>query len=154
MPSPVPLRTILVGVDGSPGASRALAWAVARATETHARLIVAHVLTYSTEFRRDLLIETITTWRRDLRRQLHDEWAAPALAAGIDVTCQLVEDESAAAGLLNLAGSESADLIVLGAHGRGNLAGRLLGATTYKVSHMARTPVLIVPVDWRPAAAA
>ena len=146
----VPLRSILVGVDGSPAASRALAWAIARATESGARLVIAHVLTFSAEFRRDTSIDTMTTWRRDLRRRLEDEWAAPATAGGIEVTCELVEADSAATGLLHLAGSASADLIVLGAHSRGNLADRLLGATTYKVSHAARTPVLIIPVDWQP----
>jgi nucleotide-binding universal stress UspA family protein len=116
--------------------------------------VVAHVLTYSTELRRDASVDTMTTWRRDLRRRLEDEWAKPAHVDGVDVRCELVEDESAAAGLLALADGMSADLIVLGAHSRGNFADRLLGATTYRVSHAARAPVVIVPPDWHPAAVA
>lgn len=125
-----PLCSILVGVDGSPGAANALAWAISRAAEADARLLVVHVLTYSTEFRRDASLDTITTWRRYLRRQLRDEWAAPAVAAGIIVACELEEADTAAAGLLAVAQREAADLIVLGAHGRGSFADRLLGATT------------------------
>jgi nucleotide-binding universal stress UspA family protein len=151
--SPSPLRSIVVGVDGSPGADRALGWAIARAQENGARLVLAHVLTYSAELRRDAGLETMTTWRRALRRRLDDVWAKPAILAGVDVRCELLEDETAAAGLLKLADAAPVDLIVLGAHGRGSLADRLLGATTYRVSHAAHAPVVIVPPDWRPVAA-
>ena len=147
------LRTVVVGLDGSPDARRALLWATARAEETGASILAVHVLTYSTEFRRDLFLETVTTWRRDLEAQLRGDWTQPARAAGITVRTELLEDESAAAGLLGVAERAHADLIVLGGKGRGGLIG-LLGATTYKVSHAARTPVVIVPVDWRPHAAA
>jgi nucleotide-binding universal stress UspA family protein len=151
MPS---LRTIVVGLDGSPNASRALAWAVARAEESGASILAVHVLTYSTEFRRDLLLETVTTWRRDLTAQLEGAWTAAARTAGVTARSELVEDDTAAAGLLRAADRCDADLIVLGAKGHGTLADRLLGATTYRVSHAARTPVVIVPMDWRPEAAA
>lgn len=147
------LRTILVGVDGSPGGARALAWATARARETEASILVVHVLTYSTSFRRDLLVETVTTWRRELRSQLQ-EWVEPARDAGVRVQTKLVEDDAAASGLLKVAEEAEADLVVLGAKGHGTLSDLLLGATTYKVSHSARMPVVIIPVDWKPRVAA
>lgn len=149
-----PMRTILVGLDGSPGGRRALAWSSARAQESGSRLLLVHVLTYSTEFRRDLTLDTITTWRRRLDAQLRDEWARPAVDAGAEVQCELLEDDTAAAGLLAASQRAAVDLIVLGAHGHGTLADRLLGATTYKVSHAARVPVVIVPPDWSQPAAA
>lgn len=145
------LRTILVAVDGSLGAEKAMAWAVNEAGST-AQLAVVHVLTYSKELLRDASLDTITTWRRDLRRQLNDDWAAPAIAAGRPVTCELAEADSAAAGILAAADRAGADLIVLGAHGRGSLSDRLLGATTYKVSHGASIPVVIIPIEWTLAA--
>lgn len=154
MPSGAPFRTILVGVDGSPGAERALAWAAAQAAETGMSILAVHVLTYSTEFRRDLSLETITTWRRELGAQLRDQWTAAARDAGARIDTELLEDDTAAAGLLKAADRAEVDLVVLGAKGHGNLADRLLGATTYKVSHAARTPVVIVPVDWQPRVAA
>jgi nucleotide-binding universal stress UspA family protein len=151
-----PLRTILVGTDGSPGAAKALAWAIDRAAESTARLLVVHVLTYNTEFRRDspIGLDTITTWRRDLRLRLHNDWAAPAMAAGRDVACEIEEADTPAAGIVAAAARAAVDLIVLGAHGHGSLADRILGATTYKVSHSASTPVVIIPVDWQPTATA
>jgi nucleotide-binding universal stress UspA family protein len=144
-----PMRTILVGLDGSPGAERALTWATARAKESGATLKAVHVLTYSTEFRRDAFLETMTTWRRQLAEQLRDEWTATARGAGVTVDAVVVEDDSAAAGHLKAADDPEVDLVVLGAKGHGGLADRLLGATTYKVSHASRTPVVIVPIDWQ-----
>jgi nucleotide-binding universal stress UspA family protein len=149
----VPMRTILVGMDGSSGAQRAMAWAVARAQESRAQLIVVHILTYSAELRGDLSPNTWTPWRRKLAATLRHQWAAPASEAGVPVRCELLEDDTPAAGLLMAATRLHADLIVLGAHSHGTLADRLLGATTYKVSHAARAPVVIVPQDWQPVAA-
>lgn len=145
--------TILVGLDGSPNAARALAWATVRARETGASILAVHVLTYSAEFRRDLLLETITTWRLELIAQLRGEWTRPVRDAGVTVRTEVIEDDSAAAGLLKAADRAHAELVVLGAKGHGHLTG-LLGATTYKVSHKARMPVVIVPVDWQPHVAA
>jgi len=148
------MRTILVGLDGSTGANRALTWAVERARESDAALLAVHVLTYSTEFGRDLTLDTVTTWRRELETQLRGEWTAPARRAGIAVAVELLEADSAASGLLTASERPDVDLVVLGAQGHANIADRLLGATTYKVSHAAKTPVVIVPRHWTPRAAA
>jgi nucleotide-binding universal stress UspA family protein len=149
-----PMRRIVVGLDGSSGSAWALAWATARAQESGSSLLLVRVLTYSAEFGRDLRLDTITTWRRRLDAQLRDEWARPAIDAGVEVRCELLEDDSAAAGLLAASGRPDVDLVVLGAHGHGTLTDRLLGATTSTVSHRARVPVLMVPPAWsRPAAA-
>ena len=148
-----PMRTILVGVDGSPGAARALQWAATRSLEADADVVAVHVLTYDRELVRDLALDTITTWRRTLHHQLDHEWTEPARAAGTAVRTVLVEDDGVAGGLLRVAAEVHADLVVLGAHGRGTIIDRLLGATTYAVSHRAHTPVVIVPVDWQPLAA-
>lgn len=146
-----PLRTIVVGMDSSPGAQRALAWAATRSSESGAHLVAVHVLTYSHELAIDLSPATVTNWRRDLERDLAGPWTAAARAAGVDVRTLVVEDGTTSAGILATAQRERADLIVLGAHGRGTVADRLLGATTYVVTHRASTPVVIIPPDWRPA---
>ena len=146
MTSTTELDTILVGVDGSAGAANGLEWAASRAAEAHARIVAVHVLTFSTAFRRDLTLEdTITAWRLALQRDLDGSWTAPARDAGVEVRTLLVEADSAEAGLLQAVEAEHADLIVLGATGRGSLADRLLGATTYKIAHRAPIPVVVVP---------
>jgi len=148
----VRLRTIVVGVDKSQGAQRALEWAAARAAETGAEVVAVYVLTYSHEFAADLSLASLTNWRRELERDLAGPWTDAARAAGVKVRALVVEDETAAAGILATADSLHADMVVLGAHGRGNLADRFLGATTYRATHRARTPVVIIPVDWKPHA--
>lgn len=140
------MRTILVGLDDSPAGRRALEWAAARAKESEAELVVVHVLTYSREFTTDASLTGLTTWRRRLAADLAGPWTEPARSIGVKVKTAVVEDDSAAAGLLGSAEREHADLIVIGAHGQGSVFGRLLGATAYRISHRARVPVVIVPV--------
>jgi len=150
---PAPMHTIVAGVDGSSGSERALEWAAARSVEAHGEVVAVHVLTYNVELLRDLSPDTVTTWRRTLGRDLAGPWTEPARAVGALVRTVLVEDDTVATGLLRSAADAHADVIVLGARGRGGLVDRLLGATTYVVTHRARTPVVVIPADWRPAAA-
>lgn len=140
------MRTILVGLDDSPAGRRALEWAAARAKESDADLVVVHVLTYSRELANDVSIPGLTTWRRRLVADVAGPWTEPARSIGVTVKTAVVEDDTAAAGLLGAAEREHADLIVIGAHGQGSVFGRLLGATAYRISHRARVPVVIVPV--------
>lgn len=143
-------EVFVVGVDGSPASHRALQWTTPRALESQGRVVAVHVLTYSHELAADLPPSGMTNWRRDLLHDLDGPWTEPARAAGVNVRTLAVEDESVAAGLVAAADQEHADLIVLAADGHGNLADRLLGSTTYKVTHRATVPVMIIPPDWRP----
>lgn len=153
MTTAAPLHVIVVGMNASPGAQRALAWAAARSCETGAQLIALHVLTYSREFTTDFSFATVTTWRRKLERDLNGPWTQPARTAGATVHPAIIEHETPATGILTVAAQRHADLIVLGTHGHGNLADRLLGATTYTVTHRAHTPVVVIPPDWQPTTA-
>ena len=139
---------ILVGVDGSPAGQQALKWAARYARNNDVTVLAAHVLTYSSEFRRDLPPTGLTTWRTKVRERLEQEWVQPARDAGVPFRTVLVEANSVDGGLLNLAVEHDAALVVLGAHGQGNLKDRLLGGVTYKVSHRADRPIVIVPADW------
>ena len=142
-------RRILVGVDGSKGADRAMQWAVRYAQAIGMTIVAAHVLTYSREFLKDLPPSGLTNWRRELGQQLESQWVRSAAAAGVPVETALHEAESVDAGILSLADQNDAELIVLGAHAHGDIKDRLLGAVTYRVSHQASRPVVIIPVDWQ-----
>jgi nucleotide-binding universal stress UspA family protein len=87
-------------------------------------------------------------WRDQLRRELEEDWCAPLRAAGLPFRAQL-EGASASAGLMAVADREDADLIVVGAHGHGGFEDRVLGSVSYKVSHRAHQPVVIVPPEGR-----
>lgn len=143
-------NVVLVGIDGSPGGERALAWATAYAALAGAEVLALHVLTYSQEMIQDLPPIGFTTWRQRLEDDLTGRWTEGLVAAGVRHRCVLTEADSVDGGLNQVADDENVSLIVLGAHGHGNLADRMLGGVTYKVSHRACRPVVIVPVDWQP----
>ena len=153
MNASAPLRTIVVGMDASPAAQCALAWAASRSCESGGQLIAVHVLTYSHEFATDLSPATMTNWRHELEQDLAGPWTDAARAVGASVETVVTEDQSPAAGILATAERVHADTVVLGTHGRGNLADRLLGSTTYTVTHRSPVPIVIIPPDWQPRAA-
>ena len=144
------LRSVLVGVDGSDGSRRALEWAARFASQTGADVLAVHVLTYDRELVRDLTLDTMRTWRLELEQSLRTEWIGPLSGHALPYRCILVESDSPATGLLDAADREHADLLVVGAKGRGSLADRVLGSVSYRVTHRARQPVVVVPADWEP----
>jgi len=145
------MRTIVVGVDGSTNAERALRWAAARSRESGAEVLAVFVLTSDHDFATHRSATGATSEREALLSDLNGEWTEPARRDGATVRTAVVEADIAAIGILSAAQDHEADLIVLGTHGRGHLANWLLGATTYKVSHRAAVPVVVVPPQWNPS---
>lgn len=148
MRSYAPLGLLVVGADGSDGSRRALEWTALVAEETDSQVLAVHVLTYYRELLRDVTPDTMRTWRRDLEEQLRTRWVEPLITRGIDLRTVVVEGESPAEGLLDIADSERADLVIVGAKGHGGFADRVLGGVSYRVTHRARQPVVVVPPDW------
>ena len=141
-------RLLVVGADGSHGSRRALTWAARLARATGAHVLAVHVLTYNQELLRDVTPDTMRTWRRELEDDLRTRWVEPLIAAGVEQRSLVVEGESPAAGLLATADQEHADVLIVGAKGHGGLADRLLGGVSYRITHRARQPVVVVPPDW------
>ena len=144
------LRRVVVGVDGSHGSARAIDWVASLVSDTPVEVFAVHVLTYTAEFRRDLFLDTMRTWRRELQESLSGPWTA-ALRKDLEprhVASQVVEAESVTSGLIEIAGTVGAGLIVVGTQGHGAVSDRILGGTGYRLAHRSRTPVLIVPADW------
>lgn len=139
------LRLLVVGVDGSDGSRHALDWAARLAAATGAEVLAVHVLTYNRELVRDFTLDTMRTWRRELETDVRTRWVEGLAAHDVKYRSQLSEHDSPAAGLLEVADRESADLLVVGAKGHGNIAGRILGSVSYRVTHGAHQPVVVVP---------
>ena len=70
--------------------------------------------------------------------------AEEAASSGVSVSTRAVYEDPAEA-LINVAESELADLIVVGAKGEGSLADRIFGSTVTKLLEESATPVLVVP---------
>ena len=152
------MKRIVVGVDGSEGALRALHWAIGLAEEQEAEIIAVYALGPGQDLARGATNAVsaglgmsqpgASSWRTELRRELEQDWCAPLRAAGLPFRAHL-EEASASAGLMAVADREDADLIVVGAHGHGGFEDRVLGSVSYKVSHRAHQPVVIVPPEAR-----
>lgn len=132
---------VVVGVDGSVGADRALGWAVREARDRHAVLELcsfwhlplfagyAGVLN-SQEF-------------ADVARDITDKAAARAaeLAPEVEVRTLTLEGY-AAPGLVQQ--SKGAELLVVGSRGLGGFHGMVLGSVSRHCAEHAHCPVLIV----------
>jgi nucleotide-binding universal stress UspA family protein len=140
---------IVVGVDGSDGARRALEWAVAEARLRGARLVAVHTWEMPplgisagpfdppTPLDPDLLQRVEAAAGELLERELN-----AVDVSGLEVE-KRVEPRNPADALLD-AGRE-ADLLVVGTRGHGGFTGLLLGSVSQQVSHHAPCPVVIVP---------
>jgi nucleotide-binding universal stress UspA family protein len=144
------LDLLVVGADGSGGSERALIWAAQLALATGATVLAVHVLTYNRELLRDLTPDTMRAWRLELHDDLQGPWVDALRIAGVAHRCAVVEADSPASGLLDTADREGAGLVVVGARGHGGLTDRVLGGVSYRVSHRAHQPVVVVPPDWLP----
>ena len=130
---------ILVGIDGSRASESAIAIAFDEASWRGVELIALHAWsdTAMYEFR-------VPDWS-----QVHsdaEELLAERLAGweerypDVNV-CRVVECDQPARQLLEQ--SKSAQLVVVGSHGRGGFTGMLLGSVSTAVVHAARTPVIV-----------
>ena len=130
---------VLVGIDGSRASESATAIAFDEASWRGVELIALHAWsdTAMFEFR-------VPNWSRV--RSEAEELLAERLAGwqerypDVDVV-RVVECDQPARQLL--AQSKSAQLLVVGSHGRGGFTGMLLGSVSTAVVHTARTPVIV-----------
>lgn len=67
-----------------------------------------------------------------------------AKAAGVQLEARLVEESHVVDGILSMADEASADLIVVGSHGRSGIQRLLLGGVAHKVVAQSTRPVLVV----------
>ena len=130
---------VLVGIDGSPASELATAIAFDEASRRHVDLIAVHAWS-------DVEIFELPGLDWSAVKAEEERSLAEGLAGWQerypDVTVQrlLVCDRPARALVER---SESAQLVVLGSHGRGNFSGLLLGSVSNAVVQAARVPVIV-----------
>lgn len=145
---------ILVAIDGSDHATRAVAAAADLATRYGARLALIHVMRHANLriLEQDLAAleanEDITFSKRDLLelvgRDVLNNAELHARELGVaDLVTETAEGHPAEA-IVEYAGKLGADLIVMGSRGLSDLPGLLLGSVSHKVIHLTDVPVLVV----------
>lgn len=136
-------QKILVAVDGSPDADRAVRAGAEIAKADGSALVLGHVSCLPEHYRSHLADELEEAIRADGEKILeHAERVAQE--GGVRAEVRLLEKDHAAEALLDLAQEIGADLIVIGVRGRTPDQVRALGSVSEAVTREARTSVLLV----------
>lgn len=144
--------TIVVGVDGSAASLEALRWAADEARLRGARLVALHAWVFvpaapigdpgMIAIPAGDLVGQLEAEREAARAELADS-IAQALGPDPDVEVEARLTENDAPEAL-VAESESADLVVVGSHGRSGLRAAILGSVSRHVVDHANCPVVVV----------
>jgi nucleotide-binding universal stress UspA family protein len=145
------IRRVLVAIDGSPNAQRALETAVDLTKATKAELRIAHVMYIPTLFwsmgvpGSAIPTDKIEEDAEEAGRKLLAEAVKFAKEAGVaEAGDELVTDlVSPAQGIVQLAERDEADVVVLGTRGNGGFRKLLLGSVANSVLHYADCSVLV-----------
>ena len=145
-------RKILVGVDGSESALKAVALAAALSEAHDAQLVFVHVVQLSAIADQVLKISATEHLKENpkgimekLSQNVLDQARKHALQAGAleERITTVTTDGNQARQLIQAAKRRKADLIVLGSRGRGRMEGLLLGSVSQKIAALAPCPCLI-----------
>jgi nucleotide-binding universal stress UspA family protein len=136
------LKTILLPLDGSPLAERALTYAAVLARRCEATIVLVQAVQVHTLPGVDPSEAQIEV-TADARQYL--DTASGRLAAdGIVSETHVYYDDPVHA-ILDLAARRQADVIVMSTHGRGGLSRMLYGSVADQILRRATIPVLLVP---------
>jgi nucleotide-binding universal stress UspA family protein len=140
---------ILVAVDGSPTSLRGLDEAIKVAKAMRGRLMLVHVvneLVIQAEYVPTVYYEPLLLSLRDAGVKVLEQAMGVARRAGVSCEQQLLETLGgrAADEIVKQAKEWSADLIVLGTHGRRGLKRLAMGSDAELVLRQSPVPVLMV----------
>ena len=143
-------QRILVPVDGSETANKALVAALQLARESGGRVRLIHVLeelAYLTGYEQyGAYSGDLITAMQDTATKILDDALAIAQSAGVpadSLLCDKLGDRLAEA-VADAARQWNADLVVVGTHGRRGIGRMLLGSGTEQILRLALVPVLVI----------
>ncbi|MDX6547852.1 MAG: hypothetical protein QOG33_1402 [Gaiellales bacterium] len=136
-------NTILLALDGSEAAERAIPLAEDLARHDGGRIVVGHV--------RELMAgrggaQTVHADEGEVEASIRTQ-ATRLSESGIETSIEIVSTVMGgpAHALAEIATREHADVIVAGTRGHAPVAGLLLGSVTQRLLHVAPCPVLVMP---------
>jgi nucleotide-binding universal stress UspA family protein len=138
---------LLIAVDGSEAASRAIAVASRLAKAVPGTEAVLLNVREPTVYYGDLPVldlEAVEEGLRQGQQALLEAALTQALACGLEQVVTQAAVGPPAAEIARVAADRAVDQIVMGTRGRNALAGLLLGSVAQRVVHLADVPVLLV----------
>jgi nucleotide-binding universal stress UspA family protein len=129
---------VLVGIDGSPTSERATALAFDEASRRGVDLIALHAWSDVTT---EVPFLDWATVEEEAQRSLAESLAGWRQRYPDVTVHRVVVRDQPARNLIDQA--ESAQLVVVGSHGRGGLTGMLLGSVSNTILHSVRIPVIV-----------
>lgn len=149
------MSEIVVGVDGSAGSQAALRWALDDLVRRGGgRLHVVHAWEFPIAAMAPSPVGTVVPPTDEMQAAAEDALDTILRDAGLDGSTPLPEGveivrvvrEGPPAGvLLDVSREVNADLVAVGARGRGGFVGLLLGSVATQVVNHARVPTVVVP---------
>lgn len=139
------MKRILVPVDGSDSAMRALHHAIACAKESGAEVHVLHVEPppHYQEARLYAMREDIARIHQEARQRLLQDAVDELQRAGVPHVSHLADGEVAYA-IAQFADAQRIDEVVMGTRGMTAFGQALLGSVASRVVHFAKVPVTLV----------
>jgi nucleotide-binding universal stress UspA family protein len=140
------VQHVLVPIDFSTTADRALEYAIALGQQLHARLTLLHVLDLTPVTMEDMTAGMTATLLDDLETDAQHLLQASrerVQRAGLQGESLLVQGTPTQT-IVDTAGEQGVDLIIMGTHGRTGLAHVFLGSVAEHVVRQGPCPVLVV----------
>jgi len=141
-------RNILVAIDGSPTASRALDHAGELAQALHAKLTVMSVVPSVPGYAYAAGVD-VQALEREAEREVDDRVRNAVASLPGDITVNsFLRHGDAGHEIVNVLDEGGYDLLVLGSRGRGRMASTLLGSVGGAVHFHTHVPMLVIhPVE-------
>jgi len=134
---------IVVGVDGSQAASRAVTWAIEVGGRVDAELLLVHAFEAA---RSELDLGVIDRLRHNADRVL-EEASDQARAAGMETRIEMPETDARDA-ILQIAEREGARMVVVGTRGLGAVTSMVLGSVAgHLAQHLPSVLIVVPPPD-------
>ncbi|MFQ6085877.1 MAG: universal stress protein [Candidatus Bathyarchaeia archaeon] len=137
------ISKILVPVDGSEYASKAISYAIFLAQSCGAEITLIHVIPSPTPVSPEIWNTGVMGQMEKRGKGILKEGTRTVKRAGLKVD-HILEYGDPGTMVIQAAEKGDFDLVIMGSRGLTRLRSLLMGSVSYKVSHRAKCPVLIV----------